>query len=333
MLRPRPRAPTAPRTRRRTGTSTGTASPPTCSPSSTTSGSTVPSGFGHSCGGAALLLAEEARPGTFAGLYCFEPIVYPGDDPPGADHRGQPAWPPGALRRRQKFASRRQALENFAGKAPFDRLDPDALAAYVDNGFAPVEGRRHPVALPTRARSPQVFAHALSHDAYARLAEVRCPVTLACGADTDAIGPAALERFAQRLDQSTVVVCPAMGHFGPLEDPAARGGLGAHPLVPALRYTRGVAFASMTLALPRSLSPSKLSAFKDCPLAFRFAAIDRLPEAPAPHMVKGTLVHSALERLFWDHPRGERTPDAAHGASRPGVAGAAGRPRPRLVWS
>jgi putative RecB family exonuclease len=70
----------------------------------------------------------------------------------------------------------------------------------------------------------------------------------------------------------------------------------------------------MALALPRSLSPSKLSAFKDCPLAFRFAAIDRLPEAPAPHMVKGTLVHSALERLFWDHPRGQRTPEAARHA-------------------
>jgi putative RecB family exonuclease len=70
----------------------------------------------------------------------------------------------------------------------------------------------------------------------------------------------------------------------------------------------------MALTLPRSLSPSKLSAFKDCPLAFRFAAIDRLPEAPAPHMVKGTLVHSALERLFWDHPRGQRSPEAARHA-------------------
>jgi len=67
----------------------------------------------------------------------------------------------------------------------------------------------------------------------------------------------------------------------------------------------------MALALPRSLSPSKLSAFKDCPLAFRFAAIDRLPEEPSPHMVKGTLVHAALERLFWDHPRGARSPAAA----------------------
>src|ERR1019366_7532448 len=36
-----------------------------------------PFGFGHSCGGAAVLLAEEARSGVFGSLYCFEPVVYP----------------------------------------------------------------------------------------------------------------------------------------------------------------------------------------------------------------------------------------------------------------
>jgi putative RecB family exonuclease len=57
-----------------------------------------------------------------------------------------------------------------------------------------------------------------------------------------------------------------------------------------------------------------LSAFKDCPLAFRFSAIDKLAESPSPATVKGTLVHGALERLFWEHPRGARTPDAAGAA-------------------
>lgn len=66
----------------------------------------------------------------------------------------------------------------------------------------------------------------------------------------------------------------------------------------------------MALELPRTLSPSKASAFTDCPLAFRFAVIDRIPEPPSPHAVKGTLVHAALERLFWDHPVGERTLEA-----------------------
>jgi putative RecB family exonuclease len=66
----------------------------------------------------------------------------------------------------------------------------------------------------------------------------------------------------------------------------------------------------MALELPRTLSPSKASAFTDCPLAFRFSVIDHLPEPPSPHAVKGTLVHAALERLFWDRPAGQRSLDA-----------------------
>lgn len=54
----------------------------------------------------------------------------------------------------------------------------------------------------------------------------------------------------------------------------------------------------MALPLPTSLTPSKVASFKDCALAFRFSAIDRLPEPPAPYTTKGTLVHRALELLF-----------------------------------
>jgi putative RecB family exonuclease len=67
----------------------------------------------------------------------------------------------------------------------------------------------------------------------------------------------------------------------------------------------------MALAPPRTLSPSKVSDFTSCPLAFRFSHIDHLPEPPSPAAVKGTLVHAALEGLFWHHPRGARSPDAA----------------------
>lgn len=67
----------------------------------------------------------------------------------------------------------------------------------------------------------------------------------------------------------------------------------------------------MSLPLPRSLSPSKVSAFRDCALAFRFSAIDHLEEPPSPHATKGTLVHRALERLFWNHDPGSRAPEVA----------------------
>jgi putative RecB family exonuclease len=58
------------------------------------------------------------------------------------------------------------------------------------------------------------------------------------------------------------------------------------------------------------LSPSSCSSFKECPLAFRFAYLDRLPEPPSPWTTKGTLVHRALERLL-DRPHDERSLDAA----------------------
>lgn len=67
----------------------------------------------------------------------------------------------------------------------------------------------------------------------------------------------------------------------------------------------------MSLPLPTSLSPSRVASFKDCALAFRFSAIDRLPEPPAPWSSKGTLVHRALEMLHSHVPAGRRTPEAA----------------------
>src|SRR4051812_46506919 len=67
----------------------------------------------------------------------------------------------------------------------------------------------------------------------------------------------------------------------------------------------------MSLPPPTSLSPSKVSSFKDCALAFRFSTIDRLPEPPSPWAAKGTLVHRALELLFWEEEPGHRTLEAA----------------------
>lgn len=47
-----------------------------------------------------------------------------------------------------------------------------------------------------------------------------------------------------------------------------------------------------------------------CPLLYRFRTIDRLPQAPSPAAVRGTVVHAVLERLF-DLPAVDRTLSAA----------------------
>lgn len=66
----------------------------------------------------------------------------------------------------------------------------------------------------------------------------------------------------------------------------------------------------MALRLPATLSPSKVSTFTHCGLAFRYSAIDRLPEAPSVPASRGTLVHAALERLL-DLPAPQRTVERA----------------------
>lgn len=67
----------------------------------------------------------------------------------------------------------------------------------------------------------------------------------------------------------------------------------------------------MAFPPPRSLSPTRISSFTSCPLAFRLRTIDHLPEPPSPYAVKGTLVHRALEIFVWE--RDNPTWRADHG--------------------
>ena len=47
-----------------------------------------------------------------------------------------------------------------------------------------------------------------------------------------------------------------------------------------------------------ALSPSRAADFKQCPLLYRFRAIDRLPEPPSTAQLRGSVVHAALEQLY-----------------------------------
>lgn len=175
-----------------------------------------PRAFGHSCGGAALLLAEEAVPGTFRHLYCYEPVVAPLLDPPPPDD--DQLLSQRALRRRERFGSRAEALSNFSSKPPLCVLDPDVLRDYVDFGFADSDDGS--VTIRCRpADEALIYAHGLSHRAFADLPKVRCPVDLACGGETAAYGEDVLQAMAERLGGRRITVFRQLGHFGPLEQP------------------------------------------------------------------------------------------------------------------
>ena len=182
---------------------------------------------GHSMGGAALLMAEQRRPGTFGRLWVYEPIVMP---PPEGGHELVRANPmaEAAARRRPWFPDREAAYANFEGKPPLSALAPESLRAYVDHGMRPMDGQDDtdgqddvPVELKcTPATEAAVFRGSRGHATYERLDEVRCPVTVACGGDP--AGPAQMaSAIADRLPAGRVERHPQLTHFGPMEDPAA----------------------------------------------------------------------------------------------------------------
>lgn len=178
--------------------------------------------IGHSKGGAALLLAEQRRPGTFRALYLYEPVVFPpsvaalisttgnGNDNPMAK---------AALRRREVFESRQAAFDNFSGKPPLNTLSADALHAYVNHGFSDesdgtVKLKCHP------SDEAEVYRTGWTHDAFDHLGEVMCPVFIAKGG----LGPPGPGSFAQQLVDALpdghLITFDNLGHFGPLEQPA-----------------------------------------------------------------------------------------------------------------
>lgn len=179
-----------------------------------------PAGVGHSLGGGALMLAEQRRPGTFAALWCYEPIVIPPGG--GAVRAGNSNLAAISRRRRDRFDSRRAALDNFAAKPPFDRVAPGVLEAYVEHGFCDDPGGGVRLAL-SGAEEATVYEGAPVHDAWDHLPAMRLPVTVAGSAEGVA-GPVALvEDLAGRIPGATVERFAGLSHFGPLEDPRRVG--------------------------------------------------------------------------------------------------------------
>ena len=175
-----------------------------------------PFGFGHSQGGTALLLAEQARPGTFRALYVFEPVALPPEPPPPPmdDH----PLVLGALRRRHEFPSVNAAVERLGSKPPLADLHPEALRAYVEHGVRPLAGGG--VGLKCRREDEaEVYRMGVRNQAFAHLGEVACPVTLARGTLSESLSADLARRQAGLLADGRCDELDGLGHFGPLEDP------------------------------------------------------------------------------------------------------------------
>jgi len=170
-------------------------------------------GVGHSMGAAALLMAEILSPGRFAAIVAIEPIVFPPPYEP-MDHH---PLVQSATRRRPSFSSREEALENFASKDVFSGWDRRALEAYVRGGLRP-NGDRWELSCPP-AYEAAFFAAAPLHGAWDRLGEVRAPVLVVAGRDSDSHPAEFADAQAARFRNGELEVVEGSGHFLPMEQP------------------------------------------------------------------------------------------------------------------
>jgi pimeloyl-ACP methyl ester carboxylesterase len=154
----------------------------------------------------------------FRALFVFEPIVFP---PPDPARTGPPnPLAGGARKRRDKFPSFEAALENYTAKPPMNSFDPAAREAYVRHGFAAEPGGDVVLkCLPEH--EARTYETGGTSGMFQRLPQVNVPVWVLSGAPAEYQPSSFAGKVAEQLPHSTYVQWDEMGHFGPLEHPAA----------------------------------------------------------------------------------------------------------------
>jgi pimeloyl-ACP methyl ester carboxylesterase len=172
--------------------------------------------FGHSMGGAGLLMAAHRDPGLFDLIVAFEPIVFPPPELRDAPSQESPLVT-GARRRRSVFASVEEAIDNYASKPPLAAFTPEALRAYVEHGVRPtdegVELRCDP------EHEARTFEQGGLHRTWELLPDVTTPVVVMAGAVAETSPAAIAEPIAQRLPNAQYLHLPHLDHFGPMTHP------------------------------------------------------------------------------------------------------------------
>lgn len=177
---------------------------------------------GHSIGATVSIMAAARLPARVRGLMLAEPVImdYWQRLTLGASkllrqsHRFSLAA--GAARRRPRFASRAQALENYQGRGGFRSWPREWLHAYVAHGFV------EEAAGVRLACAPQwesaTFAHT-EHNPWPGIRRVRCPVIALAGARASTFSPAARRRLQALLPAAEVTTVEHTSHFLPMENP------------------------------------------------------------------------------------------------------------------
>lgn len=171
---------------------------------------------GHSKGGAAVAGVMAHHPGRVARAVLLDPVLIPprtdGNDPPGN------VLAEGARRRRIVWDSRKQMIQSFAARAPFDAWRRDFLEAYVAGGTRERADGRVELKCPGEIEA-RVYEGAARSSSLDYLPLITVPTLLVSGERSLTLPPERARQAAAMLRQGRLEVLPGVGHFIPMEAP------------------------------------------------------------------------------------------------------------------
>lgn len=186
-------------------------------------------GAGHSFGAISTLRLALRRPQAFSALLLIDPVLFL----PrriilwkliyriGLSYRLHPLVK-AAMRRRSTFESSAAMFANYRSKKVFSRLSDAALHAYVDSLACATPQGAVELCYPS-AWEARVYVTGLLADLelWRDLPELKPPLLIVYGADSDTFQQGAAQRIQRRLPSAHLVPIPTAGHLVPLEKPQA----------------------------------------------------------------------------------------------------------------
>ncbi len=180
-------------------------------------------GIGHSLGGVMTLLAAVKHPGLFRCLVLMDPVIFP---QPflwvvrimrglGLKHRLPLVR--AAQRRRRTFPDRERARARYARHPFFRNWHPAAFDAYIRYGLR--EREEGGVELAYAPEWEAAIFASVPADIWRWVPQVRLPVLLLYGEQSDTLRPAAVRRLRRAWPHARIVAVNDAGHMFPMEKP------------------------------------------------------------------------------------------------------------------
>ncbi|MES0872645.1 alpha/beta fold hydrolase [Sinimarinibacterium thermocellulolyticum] len=174
-------------------------------------------GVGHSFGAAVTLAVAARRPDLFRVLVLLDPILLPTPSWLGvklASRLGRNPMANAARRRRERWASRDEALARLRGRGIYAGWCEEALASFVDHATRD-DGDGRVLCCP-RELEAAIFENPVYP--WRLIRRVRCPVLFLYGESSYPFLPRAA-RLAARLNRNLTVCAVPGGHCFMQEDP------------------------------------------------------------------------------------------------------------------